>query len=436
MELKNVVLVDGVRTAFARGGRGKMVATRLDEAGAQVLRTLLERNPKVKPSMVEDIGLGNVMGVAEFAGGIGANVVARLAGLPSEVCAFDSNRQCGSSMETLHRISQSIMVGATEIGIAIGAERMGRSLAGGGGGGARNRVTEFNKKRLEQTKEQRDMAPDHDETFSVPFPDYILDSPPLVSMTQTAQNVAEVYDLSREEMDEFAVRSQRKYGEAFEKGIYSDEIVPLEVETPVFDDEGNWLPDEHGEMMLFNQDENYRPGTNIEGLSQLKPVGGIVSFAEKEIRITAGNSCPTNDGFTAAILMSEDKARELGIEPLARIVGFGVGGVKPQVMGLGPIPATRRALRHAGIEAGQIDRVEFNEAFAAQVIPSIKELGIPMENVNVNGGSIAIGHPLGATGARLVSTVGHELRRSGKRYGLATQCIGAGMGISTIIEAI
>ncbi len=216
MELKNVVLVDGVRSAFARGGRGKMVATRMDEAAATVLRGLMERNPKVKPSTVEDVGLGNVMGAPEIAG-IGANVVARLAGLPSEVCTFDSNRQCGSSMETLHRVAQSIMVGATDVGIALGIERMGRTLAGGGGGSReRNRITEFNKKRLEQTEEQRNMAANHDDDFSVPFPDYILDSPAMMSMTQTAQNVAEVYDLSREDLDQFAVESHRKTAAAYD----------------------------------------------------------------------------------------------------------------------------------------------------------------------------------------------------------------------------
>ena len=435
MELKNVVLVDGVRSAFARGGRGKLVATRMDEAGATVLRALMERNPKVKPAMIEDVGLGNVMGAPEIAG-IGANVVARLAGLPSEVCTFDSNRQCGSSMETLHRISQSIMVGATEVGIALGIERMGRSLGGGGGNHERNRITEFNKKRLEQNEAQRDMAIDHDENFSVPFPDYILDSPAMMSMTQTAQNVAEVYDLTREEIDEYACESQRKTGEAYDKGIYKDEIIPLEVEIPVFDDEGKWLADERGEMTILDEDEGLLRGTNMEGLGGLKTIKGIVSYGDQEIRITAGNSCPTNDGISAALLMSEDKARELGLEPLARIIGFGVGGVKPQVMGLGPVPATKKALKHAGITADQIDRVEFNEAFAAQVLPSCKELGIPLDKVNVNGGSIAIGHPLGATGARLVLTVSRELQRSGKKYGLGTQCIGAGMGISTIVEAI
>jgi acetyl-CoA acetyltransferase family protein len=395
----------------------------------------MERNPKVSPWMVEDMGLGNVMGAGELIL-IGANNIAHLAGLPAEVCSFDTNRQCGSSMETLQRIASAIAVGSIECGIALGIERMGRSLGGGGNGKPKTRVTEFNKKLVQMNEAQRNMAPDHDKNFSVPFPDFILDASPITSMTQTAQNVAEVYNLSREEMDEFSVQSHKKCAAAYEKGIYKAEVIPLEVETPVFDDQGNWLPDEHGKQIVFERDECLRPGTNIETLSQLKPVAGIQSLGGSEVRITAGNSCPTNDGISAALLMSEDKARELGLEPLARIIGMGVAGVKPQVMGLGPIPATHKALKHAGIDAGKIDRVEFNEAFAAQVIPSCKELGISLDKVNVNGGSIAIGHPLGATGARLVSTVAHELRRSGKRYGLATQCIGVGMGISTVIEAI
>jgi acetyl-CoA acetyltransferase family protein len=208
------------------------------------------------------------------------------------------------------------------------------------------------------------------------------------------------------------------------------------VEEPVYDDEGNWVPDSKGKMITFDIDEGFRPGTNFEALQNLKPVQGYVSFGNKELVITAGNSCPTNDGVSAALLMSEEKAMELGLEPLARIVGMGVAGVKPQLMGIGPIPATHKAVNHAGITTDQIDRVEFNEAFAAQVIPTLRDLGIPEEKVNVNGGSLAIGHPMGATGARLVTTVSKELRRSGKKYGLATQCIGAGMGISTIVEAI
>jgi acetyl-CoA C-acetyltransferase len=434
MELQNCVIVDGVRSPFTRGGRGGFTATRLDEVAVTVLKTLLERNPKVSKYEIEDLGLGNVTGVAELAG-IGGNHIARLAGLPEHVCTFDSNRQCGSSMETLQRVAQEVMVGQIDIGIAMGIERMGRQL-GGGAAGERSRITEFNKARGEQTAEQRDMPPDHDKNFSVPFPDFILDSSPIVSMTQTAQNVAEVYDLSRKELDEFAVESHAKYGKALEAGFYEDEIVPIEAEAPVFDEEGNLKLDEHGEVRRITFDEGYRAGTNFEKLSELPTIRGLVSHGNKELIITAGNSCPTNDGVTAALLMNEKKAAELGLEPLARIVGMGVGGVKPQVMGLGPVPASNKALEHAGISASDIDRVEFNEAFAAQVIPSIKELGIPMDRVNVNGGSLAIGHPLGATGTRLVTTVARELKRSGGKYGMATQCIGAGMGITTIIEAI
>ena len=434
MELQNVVIVDGARSAFTRGGRGAFTATRLDDVGVQVLRGLLGRNPQVAPEMIEDVGMGCVGGVAELAG-IGANHIVRLAGLPESVCTFDSNRQCGSSMETMHRVAQEIMVGAIDVGIALGVERMGRQL-GGGGGAEPDRITEFNSKRHEMNQQQRNLSHDHGLDFSVPIPDAILDSSPVCSMLQTAQNVAEMYDLSRETLDEFAVESHRKYGEATAAGFYKDEIVPIEVEMPVFDDEGNLLLDERGEKKVVEIDEGFRPGTNFEGLSGLRTVRGTVSHQQQEIRITAGNSCPTNDGFTAALLMSERKAAELGLQPLARLIGFGVGGVKPQIMGMGPVPATRKALAHAGVDAGEIDRVEFNEAFAAQVIPSVKEIGLNPDAVNVNGGSLAIGHPLGATGTRLVTTVARELQRSGTKYGLATQCIGAGMGISTVLEAV
>jgi acetyl-CoA acetyltransferase family protein len=283
---------------------------------------------------------------------------------------------------------------------------------------------------------QRSPAKDHGEYFSVAFPDYLLRSPWIQSMPQTAQNVAEVYGLTREEMDRFAAESHAKTQRAIEAGVYKDEIIPLEVEDPVFDEKGEWNENETGKKVLFEKDECIRADTTPEKLAALQPIKGVISFGGKEILITAGNSCPTNDAVSAALLMSETLARKLGLTPLARVLGIAVGGVKPQVMGLGPIPSTKKALRHAGIEAGQLDRVEFNEAFAAQVIPSCKDLGIPLSKVNVNGGSIAIGHPLGATGARLVTTVAKELRRSGKRYGLATQCIGAGMGISTILERI
>jgi acetyl-CoA acetyltransferase family protein len=428
---RNVVLVDGVRSAFARGGRGKLVATRLDDAGATVLRALLDRNPKVKDGMIEDIGVGNVAGHGEFSY---IGMVPRLAGLPLEVCGFHSNRQCGSSMETLHRIALGIMVGNIECGVAMGIERMGRALVLPGG--KPTRITNFNPRLGELNEVQIAPAPDHDEYFSVPFPEYLRKTPWLQLMTQTAQNVAEVYDLEREELDAFAVESHAKTQRAYEAGIYSDEVVPLEVEEPVFDEAGNWVEDEVGPKVMFDRDEGLRPGTTLEKLAQLPPLKGVMSFGQREIVITAGNSCPTNDGVSAALLISEEKALALGLEPLARIRSFAVGGVKPQLMGIGPIVSTKKALRAAGLDASQLDRVEFNEAFAAQVIPSARELGIDLAKINVNGGSLAIGHPLGATGARLVLTVAKELRRSGTRFGLATQCIGAGMGISTILEAL
>jgi acetyl-CoA acetyltransferase family protein len=431
MNVRNVVLVDGARSAFGRGARGKLVATRLDEAGAKVLRTLIDRNPKVKDSMIEDVGVGNVVARGAEFSYIGN--IQRIAGLPLEACSFHSNRQCGSSMETLHRIALSIACGLIECGAALGVERMGRGL---GGGGADNRISKMTDKLATLNEVQRAPAPDHRDYFSVDFPDYILATPWIQPMVQTAQNVAEVYGLTREELDRFAAESHAKTAAAQEKGIYRDEIVPLDVEDPVFDDQGNWLENERGKTVTFDRDECVRAGTTAEKLGQLPPIKGLVSFGKKEIVITAGNSCPTNDGVSAALLMSEDKARKLGLSPLARILGMAVGGVKPQLMGLGPVVSSKKALKHAGIRAEQIDRVEFNEAFAAQVLPSIRELGIPLEKVNVNGGSLAIGHPLGATGARLVTTVAHELRRSGGRYGLATQCIGAGMGISTVIERL
>jgi acetyl-CoA acetyltransferase family protein len=431
MEIRNVVIVDGARSAFGRGGRGKLVATRLDDAGATVLRGLLDRNPRVKDDLIEDVGLGNVAGQGEFTY---LGTVPRLAGLPLEVCAFNSNRQCGSSMETLHRIALAIGAGHIDCGVAMGIERMGRGL--GMAGAKPTRITQMNPRLSELTEAQLAQAPDHDDYFSVPFPEYIRKTPWLQSMIQTAQNVAEVYGLSRQELDAFAAESHARTAAAQQAGIYKDEIIPLEVEDPVFDDQGNWVEAETGPSITFDADECVRPGTTVEKLGQLNTIRGTVSYGDKEIVITPGNSCPTNDGVTATLLMAEEKAIALGLEPLARIRGMATGGVKPQLMGIGPVVSSKKALAQAGLEGAQIDRCEFNEAFAAQVIPSVKEIGMDPAHVNVNGGSLAIGHPLGATGSRLVTTVAKELRRSGKKYGLATQCIGAGMGISTVIEAL
>jgi acetyl-CoA acetyltransferase family protein len=406
----------------------------MDEVAATVVRTLMDRNPKVKPTMIEDFGIGNVGGNRDL---VILSGISRLAGLPAETANFHSNRQCGSSMETMHRIAMSIMVGATDCGIALGVERMARIITAGRPEEAViTRVNGPNKRVFVKSRLQRDMAEDHGKYFSLPIPDEILDSPALQPMPQTAQNVVDMYNLTREELDAYSVRSHKKLAAAYAVGIYKDEVIPIEVEKPVFNESKEWVPLEKGPMVLFDRDECLRPDANMEAMAKLGPIKGVVSYCNKPVQITAGNSCPTNSGASALLLMAEEMAIKLGLSPLARIVGIGVAGVKGQLMGLGPIPATHRAMKHAGITADQIDRVEFNEAFAAQVIPSLKELGIPEEKVNVNGGSVGIGHPLGATGARLVMTAAKELRRSGKRYGLATQCIGGGQGISTILEAM
>jgi len=433
MKARNVVILDGCRSAFSRGGVGKFEATRLDEVGATVVRALLARNPKVKPTMIAEFGIGNGARALDLSN---LNNISRLAGLPYEVTNFYTDRHCASSMEALLRIAMAISLGQYDCGIAFGVERMTREIGGGRVPPPTTRVSSFNPKVAQPNDIQRNMAYDHSEYFSVPIPDYILDSTPMASMVQTAQNVVEMYNMTREELDAFAVRSHKKLAAAYEKGIYKEEIIPVEIEEPVFDDKRQWVEDAHGPKVIFDRDECMRPDCSMEGLAKLGPVRGIVSFGNQELRITAGNSCPTNSGATAALIMSEEMAIKMKLEPLARIIGWVNGGVKQQIMGIGPIVSTKKALKHAGITVDQIDRVEFNEAFACQVIITLKELGIPEEKVNVNGGALGIGHPIGATGVRLVSTVAREIRRSGKRYGVATQCIGGGQGATTIVEAL
>ncbi len=434
MKARNVVIVDGVRSAFTKGGRGRLEATRMDEAGAALVRMLFERNPKVKPTMIEEFGIANARRDIELAE---LSFVSRLAGLPIEVPGFYSNRHCASSMEVALRIAMAIALGQYDCGIAFGAERMARVMgAGGATPPAPTRVTGYNPKTMDHSPLQRNMSENYAEYFKTPIPDYLLDVKELNTMVQTAQNVTEMYDLTREELDEFAMKSQKRLAAAYDEGIYKDEVMPLEVEDPVFDDDGNWVQEEIGPKIILDRDESVRGNTTMEGLAKLGPVRGIKSYGGKELRITAGNSCPTNSGIAVLMLMSEEKALKLGLEPLARIIAWGNAGVKQCLMGIGPVPSTIKALKHAGLEPDQIDRVEFNEAFACQVIASLREFAIPADSVNVNGGSIGIGHPIGATGARLLLTVAKELRRSGKKYGMATQCIGGGQGATTILEAL
>ncbi|HKJ00004.1 MAG TPA: thiolase family protein [bacterium] len=434
MELQNVVIVDGVRTAFGRGAKGTLVATRMDEVAGQLVRGLLDRNPQVDVNEIEDLVTGNVLGGGEL-DHMTSNAVSRLANLPPEVSHVTVNRQCGSSMQALHMIAREIMSGSGTAGIAMGVERMGRGIPTKEGGDTP--ITRTHERMLALSEEQKRPDPHHDQYFSIEFPRYLLDAPANPSMPQTSQNVAEAWNLSRQEMDEFSLVSHQQADAAYRAGYYDSQIFPLTVRKPVFDDAGHVLWDQHGEETVFAKDECIRASTTLDKLASLEPLKMLVSYGERELLITAGNACPTNDGSAALLLMAEKEAKARGLKPLCRIKSMAVSGVKPQLMGVGTIPASRKALRRAGITAKDVGLAEINEAFASQSIVTIRELGLDPKVVNVNGGAIAIGHPLGASGARLLIGLGHEMRRRGNvRYGLATMCIGAGMGIATVVEAI
>jgi len=433
MELKNVVIVDGARSAFGRGAKGSLVTTRMDEIAATVVKALLERNSAVNAAEIEDMAVGNVLGGSELAG-MTSNAIARIANLPPEMSSVTVNRQCGSSMQALHMVTRSIMTGAGEIGLAVGVERMGRGIPGARDG--ESPLTRVHERVKQLSDAQKQPDPRHDQYYSVKFPPYLLNSPANPSMPQTAQNVAEAWNLSRREMDEFALESHAKADAAYKAGRYNGQIIPLKVRLPVFDAEGNPDFSKQGAEVTFDKDECIRLGT-LEKLASLEALKMIVSYGERELSITAGNACPTNDGASAVLLMSEERAKALRLKPMARIVGMAVSGVKPQLMGIGTIPASRKAMKRAGVEAKDIGLAEINEAFASQSIATVFELGLDPKAVNVNGGAIAIGHPLGASGARLLVGLCHEMRRRGDvRYGLATMCIGAGMGIATVVEAV
>lgn len=431
--MRNVVIVDAARSAFGRGVKGQLVATRLDDVAGTVVRQLLERNPAVDPCEIEDLVVGNVRGSDELAG-LTSNAVMRIAGLPVEISTATVNRLCGSSMEALHMTARSIANGDGEAALAVGVERM--NLRNGPKEPGDSLLTRVHDSLKALTPTQMWPDPHHAEYFSVAFPSYLLDSPANASMPQTGQNVAEAWGLSREELDRFAVESHRKADEAFRSGRYQSQIIPVPIRQPVFDADGKVDFSQQGPEIAFERDECIRLST-MEKLADMAPLKMVKSYGGREVVITAANSCPINDGASAALLMSEDRAKALNLKPLARIVAMAVSGVKPQLMGIGTIPASYKALRRAGLTAKDIGLAEINEAFASQAIVTVRELGLDMDRVNVNGGSIAIGHPLGASGVRLLISLCHEMRRRGDvRYGLATMCIGSGMGIATVVEAL
>jgi 3-oxoadipyl-CoA thiolase len=394
-------IVAALRTPFGRYG-GALASVRPDDLAAAVIRALVERSG-VDPTLVEDV----ILGCANQAGEDNRNVArmaALLAGLPVEVGGLTVNRLCGSGLQAVNSAAHAIAVGDGDVFIAGGVESMSRS------------PYVMLKPEAAYQRGTQELV---DTTLGWRFvnPSLAAVHHPY-SMGETGENVAERLGVSREDQDAFALASQRKAAAAVAEGRYRDQLVAITVPRP------------KGDPILIDADEQPRPDTTPEALARLRPV-----FREGGT-LTAGNSSGINDGASAALLVEAERARALGLKPMARVVATAVAGVDPAVMGLGPIPATRKALARAGLAAADLDLVELNEAFASQAIACIRELGLDPDRVNVDGGAIALGHPLGATGGRLITTLVHGLRRTGGRHGLATMCIGVGQGIATIVERI
>jgi acetyl-CoA C-acetyltransferase len=399
--MPEAVIVATARSPIGRAGKGSLVDLRPDDMSAQIVKALLAKVPQVSPDQIEDLIMGNGQPAGEAGFNLG-RVVAVLAGLDN-VPGVTVNRYCSSSLQTIRMAAHAIKAGEGDVFIAAGVETVSR-YGNGASDTAPNPVFKPSGKRTAERAEggQEPWAPTEG------LPDIYI------AMGQTAENVAESEKVSREDMDEFAKLSQDRAVENQENGFFGDEITPLT------------LPD----GTEVSKDDGPRAGTTIEKLASLQPVfrpGGTV---------TAGNACPLNDGAAAVIVMSDTKAAELGVTPLARIVSSGVTGLNPEIMGLGPIEASRQALGRAGMTAADIDLFEINEAFAAQVIPSAREIGIEWDKLNVHGGGIALGHPFGMTGARIMTTLIHGLQERDAQYGLETMCVGGGQGMAMIVERL
>ena len=398
MPQEDAVIVSAVRTPIGRYG-GSLKDVRPDDLAALVIAEAVRR-ANIEPGSVEDV----ILGCANQAGEDNRNVARMallLAGLPMEVAGQTVNRLCGSGLQAVNSAAQAIQTGAGDTFVAGGVESMTRApfvLGKADAGFSRNMKLE------DTTLGWRFINP----KLSALHHPY--------SMGETAENVAERYHISREDQDAFALRSQQRAVAAQQAGRFAAEIVPVTI------------PQKKGEAIVVALDEHPRADTTLQKLAALKPV------FRKDGSVTAGNSAGINDGSAALVLMSASRAGRLGIKPRARIVASAVAGVDPAYMGLGPIPATRKVLQRAGLSIADMDVIELNEAFASQSLQCARELEIDQEKLNVNGGAIALGHPLGCSGARLVVTLLHELERRNGRYGLATMCIGVGQGIATIIE--
>jgi acetyl-CoA acyltransferase len=390
--MKEAVIVAGVRTAVGKAPRGTLRTTRPDDMAATVIKDLLRRLPELSPESIDDV----ILGCATPEGESGTNV-ARIAGLraglPSSVPAVTVNRFCSSGSQTIAMAAERIMAGMAHCIIAGGTESM--SMLRGN--------TKFR-----------------------PNPYLVEHSPDVyLSMGLTAENVARQYNVSREDSDAFSYRSHQKALAAQTAGRFKDDgIVLLDVELVDVGDDGLTKL----KKLSFDTDEGPRPDTTLEGLAKLRPVFHIKGS------VTAGNSSQTSDGAAAVVVMSRERAEQLGLKPLARFVSYAVGGVPPEIMGMGPVVAVPKALKLAGLKLEEIDLIELNEAFACQALAVMQELGMDDQRTNVNGGAVALGHPLGASGAKLTVQLLGEMRRRQSRYGLVTMCVGGGQGAATVFE--
>ncbi|MGH6962038.1 MAG: acetyl-CoA C-acyltransferase [Dongiaceae bacterium] len=390
--MREAVIVNALRTPVGKAPRGALRTTRPDDMAAAVITELLRRSPEVAPAQIDDVILGCAMPEAEQGGNV-ARIASFRAGLPESVSAMTINRFCSSGLQAIALAAERVRSGGADVVVAGGTESMSLIPRGG-------------------------HKPSPNPALVDRYPDVYL------TMGLTAENVVEKYKISREDQDAFALRSHRNALAAQSAGKFDDELVPLDIDTTML---ANGRPKTH--KQTFAKDEGPRGETSLEALAKLKPV-----FHARGT-VTAGNASQTSDGAAAALVMSEEKARQLGLKPMARFVSFATAGVAPEIMGIGPVEAIPKALKLAGLRLDDIDLIELNEAFAGQALAVIRQAGLPMEKVNVNGGAVALGHPLGATGARLSLSAIHELHRRKAKYALVTMCVGGGMGAAWVFES-
>ena len=390
METKEAVIVSYARTAFTRAKKGLLKDTRPDSFGAEAIKAALERAPGVKPEDIDDVVLGCAMPEGEQGMNV-ARVAAMMAGLPDSVPAVTVNRFCSSGVQTISQAAERIMLGQHDIAIAGGVESMSMVPMGG------NKFT-ANPKAMKEIPEV------------------------YTPMGTTAENVAAKFDVSREVQDQFALDSHNKAIDAWEKGFMQGEVISFDVDVQGKD--GSW------KTVTVNKDDGPRPGSTLEALGKLRPV-----FNPKGT-VTAGNASPLTDGAAAVVIMSKEKADELGLKPMGYYRAFQVAGVPPELMGIGPVPAIRKLLAKTGLTIDDIDLFEINEAFSAQAAYCGRELGVPAEKLNIHGGAIALGHPLGVSGTRMAGTLLRSLEKTGGRYGIVSMCIGGGMGAAALFERV